>query len=108
MGVGEGAPGGGWGGSVISGSRWEIITSTTRAQITFCGIESLTAKCLLKVIEAEGRGQEEGGGVCSRASTLGAFQSLTFSGVLKTVTSWYLLHAPTTNAVKALSLWDLV
>lgn len=70
MGVGEGAPGGGWGGSVISGSRWEIITSTTRAQITFCGIESLTAKCLLKVIEAEGRGQEEGGrGLFTRQHT---------------------------------------
>ena len=57
MGVGEAAGGGVE--SVISYSRLEIITSPTRAQITFRGIESLTAKCLLKVIEAKGRGKEE-------------------------------------------------
>lgn len=64
MGVGEVAK---WGGSVISFSRLDIITSTTRAQITFCGTESLTANCLLKMTEAKGSGQRkgerEGGGI---------------------------------------------
>lgn len=75
-------PGGGC--SVISCSRLEIITSTTRAQITFCGIESLTAKCLLKVIEAKGRGQEEVGGGGARGHTRRYFKSLTFSDRFKT------------------------
>ena len=33
-------------GSVISFSRLDLLTSPTWAQITFCGIESLTANCL--------------------------------------------------------------
>lgn len=44
-----------WGGgdSATSLSQLDIITSPACAQITFCGIDSVAANCLLKVIEAK-------------------------------------------------------